>query len=73
MPQNRSKNGFMGPCTTVAKSPALLRFTLAAAVYPPTLLASYFADHDMATAIAKASDDDLVGRKVFSKTAGGDK
>jgi hypothetical protein len=35
------------------------------------VFASYLVDHELATAIAKASDDDLAGRRACSKAAGG--
>ncbi len=38
---------------------------------PPTLLAGYVADHELATDIAKAIYEDLVGRGAFPQAAGG--
>ncbi len=38
---------------------------------PPTLLAGYLVDREVAIASAKASYDDLVGRSAFSKAAEG--
>ena len=34
------------------------------------VLAGYLVDHELAETVAKASDDDVVGRSAFSKAAG---